>query len=214
MFQLVSAGHLAAWATAPCAEPYIVCCIFLPPARLSISWSRILPGGGRGAALNPVGLRFYKTLLQELHAAGITPVVTLYHMDLPQVLQVSTLYVQKRFIWWNTGFSKSRLSHVIPHHLRWPPVPSPPQDEPKNNKLQNMDDLPNTTKITAHSLNDCQQVITARQLSSREQAPLLCMASAVCLVCICVGSWVNWFMGPRPEQPTQKCNSSPMQPQR
>jgi beta-glucosidase/6-phospho-beta-glucosidase/beta-galactosidase len=55
---------------------------------LSLSWSRILPGGGRGTEPNAAGLRFYRHLLQELHAAGITPVVTLYHMDLPQVLQV------------------------------------------------------------------------------------------------------------------------------
>lgn len=55
--------------------------------RLSLSWSRILPGGGRGTEPNAAGLRFYRHLLQELHAAGITPVVTLYHMDLPQVLQ-------------------------------------------------------------------------------------------------------------------------------
>lgn len=56
--------------------------------RLSLSWSRILPGGGRGSAPNAAALRFYTSLLQQLHAAGITPVVTLYHFDLPQVLQV------------------------------------------------------------------------------------------------------------------------------
>jgi beta-glucosidase/6-phospho-beta-glucosidase/beta-galactosidase len=56
--------------------------------RLSLSWSRILPGGGRGSAPNPAALHFYTSLLQQLHAAGITPVVTLYHFDLPQVLQV------------------------------------------------------------------------------------------------------------------------------
>ena len=56
--------------------------------RMSLSWSRILPGGGRGTAPNTAALRFYSTLLQQLLAAGITPVVTLYHLDLPQALQV------------------------------------------------------------------------------------------------------------------------------
>jgi beta-glucosidase/6-phospho-beta-glucosidase/beta-galactosidase len=64
------------------------CDFFVHSCRLSLSWSRILPGGGRGTEPNAAGLRFYRHLLQELHAAGITPVVTLYHMDLPQVLQV------------------------------------------------------------------------------------------------------------------------------
>jgi hypothetical protein len=56
--------------------------------RMSLSWSRILPGGGRGTAPNAAALRFYSTLLQQLLSAGITPVVTLYHLDLPQALQV------------------------------------------------------------------------------------------------------------------------------
>lgn len=64
--------------------------------RLSLSWSRILPGGGRGTAPNAAALRFYTTLLQQLHSAGITPVVTLYHFDLPQVLQVGADTVLNR----------------------------------------------------------------------------------------------------------------------
>ena len=54
--------------------------------RFSLSWARLLPAG-RGAALNPDGVRFYTDLLDELAAAGIEPHVTLYHWDLPQALQ-------------------------------------------------------------------------------------------------------------------------------
>jgi hypothetical protein len=57
------------------------------PRRLSLSWTRILPGGGRGAAPSAFGLSYYRALLQELLAAGITPIVTLFHWDLPQELQ-------------------------------------------------------------------------------------------------------------------------------
>lgn len=53
--------------------------------RFSIAWPRVLPEG-RGE-VNPAGLGFYDRLVDDLLAAGIEPVATLYHWDLPSALQ-------------------------------------------------------------------------------------------------------------------------------
>lgn len=52
--------------------------------RLSIAWPRVMDEQGRP---NPIGIDFYKRLLDRLEAKGLQRFVTLYHWDLPQHLE-------------------------------------------------------------------------------------------------------------------------------
>ncbi|WP_409057633.1 GH1 family beta-glucosidase [Streptomyces sp. SYP-A7185] len=52
--------------------------------RFSVSWPRVLPGGS--GEVSAAGLDFYDRLVDELCAAGVRPVPTLFHWDTPLAL--------------------------------------------------------------------------------------------------------------------------------
>lgn len=66
--------------------------------RLSISWSRVLPHGT--GKLNSKGVDYYKDVFDKLLDAGILPNVTLYHWDLPQILEDKGGWVSRDSIEW------------------------------------------------------------------------------------------------------------------
>lgn len=72
--------------------------------RFSISWSRVLPDGSGKA--NPAGIAFYQELIDECYALGLTPFVTLYHWDLPQVLQAEGGWESPLINRWFRHFAK------------------------------------------------------------------------------------------------------------
>ena len=56
--------------------------IGLDSFRFSISWSRVLPKGRISGGINPLGVKFYNNLINELLSDGIKPAVTLFHFDI------------------------------------------------------------------------------------------------------------------------------------
>ncbi len=52
--------------------------------RFSVSWPRVMPEKGK---INPKGIEFYVNLVKELRSAGIEPMCTIFHWDLPVWVQ-------------------------------------------------------------------------------------------------------------------------------
>jgi beta-glucosidase len=53
--------------------------------RFSIAWPRVQPSGS--GPINQPGLDYYRRLVETLLEAGIVPVATIYHWELPQALE-------------------------------------------------------------------------------------------------------------------------------
>lgn len=64
--------------------------------RFSTAWPRVIPTG-RGP-INKAGLDFYDRLVDGVLEAGIIPFTTLFHWDLPQVLQDQAGWVNREVV--------------------------------------------------------------------------------------------------------------------
>ena len=63
----------------------LIAALGAPAYCFSVAWPRVQPDGS--GAVNQRGLDFYRRLVDGLRERAVTPVVTLYHWDLPQPLQ-------------------------------------------------------------------------------------------------------------------------------
>jgi len=66
--------------------------------RFSLAWPRILPGGT--GPVNPKGLDFYHRVIDRTLELGLKPWVTLYHWDLPQVLEDKGGWINREIVSW------------------------------------------------------------------------------------------------------------------
>ncbi|MDO4865923.1 MAG: GH1 family beta-glucosidase [Clostridia bacterium] len=66
--------------------------------RFSISWPRVIPDGD--GEVNEAGLRYYDDLVNALLEAGIEPMITLYHWDLPSALELKGGWRNRQIAQW------------------------------------------------------------------------------------------------------------------
>ena len=91
--------------------------------RFSIAWPRIIPDG-TGAA-NQAGIDFYSRLVDTLLDNGITPVVTLYHWDLPQVLEDRGGWLNRDIADWFTTYASLTTAALGDRVRHWTTLNEP-----------------------------------------------------------------------------------------
>jgi len=72
--------------------------------RFSLSWPRILPNGT--GEINHAGLDFYHRVIDNCLAVGIEPWITIYHWDLPQVLEDQGGWANRKILDWFSEYTE------------------------------------------------------------------------------------------------------------
>ena len=85
--------------------------------RFSVSWPRVLPDGT--GAVNESGLDFYDRLVDALLAAGIQPLVNLFHWDLAQALQDRGGFADPRAVGWFVDYAALVASRLGDRVADW-----------------------------------------------------------------------------------------------
>ncbi len=71
--------------------------------RFSISWTRVLPNGV--GEVNKEGIAFYNNVIDFCLECNITPWVTIYHWDLPQILEDKGGWANREILEWFSEFA-------------------------------------------------------------------------------------------------------------
>lgn len=90
--------------------------------RFSVSWCRIMPAEGE---INPKGLQFYSDLVDELLKAGIEPLVTLYHWDLPLWVQEKGGWFSPKIVPLFRAYTKAVVDALSDRVTYWIPLNEP-----------------------------------------------------------------------------------------
>jgi beta-glucosidase len=78
--------------------------------RFSLNWPRILPEGV--GTPNQAGITYYRRLIADLKAAGIEPLVTLYHWELPQALAERGGWASREIVDWFRKYAGVVFDHL------------------------------------------------------------------------------------------------------
>ena len=84
--------------------------------RFSIAWPRVFPKDG---VYNEEGMNFYKSLIASLLEAGIKPMVTLYHWDLPMWAHEKSGWVNRDSVSWFLQFAQKCFEELDEHVHSW-----------------------------------------------------------------------------------------------
>jgi beta-glucosidase len=91
--------------------------------RFSFAWPRLFPNGD--GVREERGFAFYDRLINALLEAGIEPLATLYHWDLPQALQDKGGWTNRDIVKAFADYSTAMVEHFGDRVKRWTPINEP-----------------------------------------------------------------------------------------
>ncbi|HVW13170.1 MAG TPA: GH1 family beta-glucosidase [Mucilaginibacter sp.] len=91
--------------------------LHIPNFRFSIAWTRILPAGT--GEVNMAGIEYYNRVIDYCLEQGIEPWVTIYHWDLPQVLELRGGWTNREIIGWFTEYVGVCVRHFGDRVKHW-----------------------------------------------------------------------------------------------
>lgn len=91
--------------------------------RFSVAWGRVLPEGT--GSINQKGLDFYRALVDGLLEAGIEPMATLYHWDLPAALDDRGGWLNRDVASWFSDYAQTVVSALGDRVAMWVTINEP-----------------------------------------------------------------------------------------
>ncbi len=89
----------------------------IPNFRFSISWPRIIPSGT--GSVNQKGIDFYNRVIDTCLENGTDPWLTLYHWDLPHVLELKGGWTNRDIISWFAEYTEVCAMHFGDRVKNW-----------------------------------------------------------------------------------------------